>query len=65
MEALHKHLTDRIIAAFYDVYNELGYGFLEKVYQNSLYIELKSRGFIVEAQKQMKVYFKGKRNFWH
>ncbi|MCC6281344.1 MAG: GxxExxY protein [Saprospiraceae bacterium] len=61
MEALHKHLTDRIIAAFYDVYNELGYGFLEKVYQNSLYIELKSRGFIVEAQKQMKVYFKGKK----
>lgn len=60
MEALHRDLTDRIISVFYDVYNELGYGFLEKVYQNSLYIELKSRGFKVEAQKQIKVYFKGK-----
>ena len=40
MELLHKELTDKILQAFYDVYNELGYGFLEKVYQNSLYLEL-------------------------
>jgi GxxExxY protein len=59
MELLYKDVTDAIIKAFYDVYNELGYGFLEKVYQNSLYIELKSRGFHVEAQKQIKVHFKG------
>jgi GxxExxY protein len=58
-EIKHKELTEQIIKAFYDVYNELGYGFLEKVYQNSLYLELKSRGFKVEAQKQTKVYFKG------
>lgn len=57
MELLHK-LTDQILKAFYDVYNELGYGFLEKVYQNALYLELKSRGFQVEAQKQIKVYYK-------
>jgi GxxExxY protein len=37
---------------------KLGYGFLEKVYQNSMYLELKSRGFIVESQKQIKVYYK-------
>ncbi len=60
MELLHKELTDEIIKTFYDVYNELGYGFLEKVYQNSLYIELKARGFRVEAQKQIKVHYKGK-----
>lgn len=59
MELLHKDLTDAIIKAFYDVYNELGYGFLEKVYQNSLFLELRSRGFQVEAQKQIKVHFKG------
>ena len=59
MELLHKELTDEIIKTFFDVYNELGYGFLEKVYQNSLYIELKSRGFYVEAQKQIKVHYKG------
>ena len=59
MELLHKQLTEEILSVFYDVYNELGYGFLEKVYQNSLFIELKSRGFKVEAQKQIKVNYKG------
>ena len=59
MELLHKELTDKILKAFYDVYNELGYGFLEKVYQNSLMIELKARGFQAEAQKQIKVFYKG------
>ncbi len=59
MELLHKELTESIIKVFYDVYNELGFGFLEKVYQNSLYLELKARGFEVEAQKQIKVHFKG------
>lgn len=59
MDLLHKDLTDSILKTFYDVYNELGYGFLEKVYQNSLYLELQSKGFDVEAQKQIKVYYKG------
>jgi len=59
MELLHKELTDKVISVFYDVYNELGYGFLEKVYQNALFIELKSQGFNVESQKQINVYYKG------
>ncbi|MER0439924.1 GxxExxY protein [Emticicia sp. W12TSBA100-4] len=59
MELLHKTLTDSILKVYFDVYNELGYGFLEKVYQNSMYLELKSRGFYVEAQKQIKVNYKG------
>ncbi|MCB0531580.1 MAG: GxxExxY protein [Saprospiraceae bacterium] len=58
MELLHKDLVDLILKAFYDVYNELGYGFLEKVYQNAMYWELRSRGFSVEAQKQIKVFYK-------
>lgn len=56
-EGKHKALTEQIIKAFYKVYNELGHGFLEKVYQNSLYLELKWIGFKVEAQKQIKVYY--------
>ena len=60
MNLLHKDLTDSILKTFYDVYNELVYGFLEKVYQNSLFLQLRSRGFEVEAQKQIKVYYKGK-----
>lgn len=55
---LHKSITDTILKVYYEVYNELGYGFLEKVYQNAMYFELKSLGYKVEAQKQIKVYFK-------
>ena len=57
---LYKKETDGILAAFYEVYNTLGYGFLERVYQNALYLELLSRGFKCEVQRQIKVYFKGK-----
>ncbi len=58
MELLHQELSDQILKTFYDVYNELGHGFLEKVYQNSLYLELKKRGLKVEAQKQINVFYK-------
>ena len=33
---IHYQITDKIIRAFYNVYNDLGYGFLEKVYENAL-----------------------------
>jgi GxxExxY protein len=55
---LYKSITDKILKVYYEVYNELGYGFLEKVYQNAMYFELKSLGYKVEAQKQIKVYYK-------
>jgi GxxExxY protein len=55
---LHKDITEEIISAYYYVYNELGYGFLEKVYENAMLIELKSRGFKIESQKIIKVHFK-------
>lgn len=60
MEILHKKLSDEILDAFYEVYDRLGYGFLERVYQNSLYLELKEQGHKVEAQKEIKIYYKGK-----
>lgn len=47
---LHKQITDSILKTYYDVYNQLGYGFLEKVYQNAMYFELKSLGYKVEAE---------------
>jgi GxxExxY protein len=55
---IHKETTDKIIKAFFDVYNILGYGFLEKVYENSMLIELRSLGLSVEKQVPIKVFFK-------
>ena len=57
MELLHKGLSDEIIKGFYSVYNKMGYGFLERVYQNALYLELISRGLQVEVQKKIRVYY--------
>jgi GxxExxY protein len=54
----HQELTEQIIKAFYKVYNTLGYGFLEKVYENALYIELTEMGYKVERQKRVFVYYK-------
>lgn len=52
---LHKELSNKIIKAFYDVYNKLGYGFLEKVYENALLLELKGMGLECEKQKPIHV----------
>ncbi len=52
-ELLHKELTGAILKLFYEVYNEFGYGFLERVSQNAMYYELKSNDFKVEAQKRI------------
>ena len=57
---LYKEETDEIIEAFYEVYNTLGYGFLERVYQNALYLELQQRGFDCKVQYPIKVTFKGR-----
>jgi GxxExxY protein len=58
MEFKHQEVTDKIIRAFYNVYNTLGFGFLEKVYENAMMIELKSFGLNCEKQKRISVYFK-------
>ena len=56
-EFLHKEVTSNIIQAFYKVYNTLGYGFLEKVYENAIRIEISKSGLYVEQQKNIKVYY--------
>lgn len=51
-------LTADIIKCFYTVYNTLGFGFLEKVYEKALFIELQNSGFRVETQKPIKVHYR-------
>ena len=53
----HSDITDKIIKCFYKVYNTLGYGFLEKVYENAMFLELKNLDLFVEKQKQIMVYY--------
>ena len=53
----HEELTEQIIKAFYKVYNTLGYGFMEKVYENAMYFELTEMGFKVDRQKKVLVYY--------
>jgi GxxExxY protein len=55
----HKALTDTVIGAFYQVYNELGYGFLEAVYEQAMVIELEKRGVRVERQAPITVQYDG------
>src|SRR3954447_25587098 len=55
---LHEKVTESIIGVFYDVYNELGYGFLESGYQRSLVIALQEAGLKVEQQKSIPVRFR-------
>jgi len=59
MDYKHSDLTQQIIAAFYQVFNTLGYGFLEKVYENALAYELEKRGFTVATQVPINVYYDG------
>jgi GxxExxY protein len=54
---LHRDITNKIIKAFYNVYNSLGYGFLEKVYENAMMIELRKMDLQVQKQVPIKVYY--------
>jgi len=54
---MHKEITNKIIKAFYKVYNVLGYGFLEKVYENAMVVELRKSGLGVVSQKNIKVFY--------
>ena len=56
---LHEDITNRIICAFYNVYNTLGHGFLERVYENALAIELRKSGLQVTQQESVKVFYEG------
>jgi GxxExxY protein len=54
---LKEELTGKIIGAFYTVYNTLGPGFLEKVYENALALELRNQGLRAEQQKRVQVFY--------
>jgi GxxExxY protein len=54
----HEEITEKIIQAFYKVYNTLGYGFLEKVYRNALYFELIEMGLKAVMERRILVYYK-------
>lgn len=59
MDFKYRDLTEKIIGCFYKVYNELGSGFVESIYEKAVMIELESIGLFVESQKEIKVYYKG------
>ena len=63
MKADLKHglITDQILGVFYDVYNELGHGFLESVYQRSLVLALEAAGLRVCSRVAIPVWFRGER----
>lgn len=55
----HAELTEVIIGSFYDVYNELGLGFLESVYREAMLVALRKKGLLVEREKSVEVRFRG------
>ncbi|HLR37905.1 MAG TPA: GxxExxY protein [Chitinophagaceae bacterium] len=58
IDYLHRDITETIIKSFYKVYNTLGYGFLEKVYENAMFLELREREMFVEKQKRIQVHYR-------
>lgn len=57
----HHDLTDKIIGVFYEVYNELGHGFLESVYEKAMIIAFEEGGIAVASQVEIPVWFHGQR----
>jgi GxxExxY protein len=55
----YQDITHRIIGAVYKVFNQLGFGFLERVYQKAMIIELAKCNLNIEAEKPLKVYYDG------
>ncbi len=60
MTLKHADITDAILKAYYAVYNTLGFGFLERVYENALVLELEEAGTAVQSQMPISVSYKGK-----
>ncbi len=59
MNLKYEEITKAIIGSAFEVYNILGYGFLEKVYQRAMQVELRQRGYSAELEPAIKVKFKG------
>lgn len=58
MPLLHGEITEQIIGAAFEVHRILGYGFLEKVYQQAMMVELGLRGLIAKDEEPITVYYK-------
>jgi GxxExxY protein len=56
---IHQDITQLIVKCFYKVYNTLGFGFLEKVYEHAFVYELSRNGLVVRRQAPIKVYYDG------
>lgn len=56
---LHPELTESILGVYYDVYNEISYGFLESIYRNAMQIALRQAGLVVEHEFPVPVWFRG------
>ena len=56
---LHREITEKIIGAAFEVHRELGYGFLERVYQRAMQVELLRAGVSAEIEKRIQVKYKG------
>ena len=56
----YKELTEKIIGIFYKVYNDLGYGFLENVYENAMMIDFKIENIPAVSQYAIKVFYENK-----
>jgi GxxExxY protein len=58
MPLLHGEITEQIIGAAFEVHRVLGHGFLERVYQQAMIVELRMRGLIALDEEKIKVYYK-------
>ncbi len=56
----HAELTGKVIGVFYDVYNELGFGFAEEVYHQAMVLALREAKFQIESKAKIPVYFRGR-----
>ncbi|MFZ9942522.1 MAG: GxxExxY protein [Bacteroidia bacterium] len=59
MSLLFERLTSQVIKSYFDVFNTLGHGFLERVYENALCLELDTKGISYQRQKAIEVYYRG------
>jgi len=55
----YQEITEKIIGCAFRVYNQMGYGYLESVYEKCMIIELKKSGLNIKSQKQIKMYYEG------
>jgi GxxExxY protein len=62
---IHAGISRHIVGAFYDVYNELGHGYLESIYARALEMLLRERGLVVDREYPVVIRFRGKRIGFH